>query len=359
MEPPRETISLLMTSIVGGLALTNGVTAIQQTLSSTGLEIPLYSIALFVVFVSVWLRFLPGNLSHIRKLERWPTTSVNTWLLDLSVITIEGMIIVFMAEPSVNSPDMFFYSLLVLLFLDIGWLASMIHGVRAKTRPEPQWWWLWINIPSIAVIVAFGIFNLTYPTFQILTSVAGLMIFAGVFVTCACVDIFKSVSDWYGRPRPSSVEQPERQEYEKKMQEAITEAKTSLSENGMPIGAVLVETGNTIARGHNRRLQDQNPMAHAEIECLKNAQLRKSYRDVTLFSTLMPCCLCAGAIVHCGIKRVVVGDAKNFEGARSFLEDCGVELIILDVKECKEMLSKYIKSNKRIWREDSGQTLSR
>jgi cytosine deaminase len=309
----------------------------------------------FIVFVSVWLRFIPGNLSHIRRIERWASSTVDVWLTDIAVITMECMILVFMARPSVNQPEQFFWALLSLLLIDVGWLAAMLYGTRKGTRPEPQWIWMWLNIPSIAVLVVFLIGNKTYPEYLALTGNYGIFVISITFVICAAIDIYKSSPDWFGRPRQCPVPKEENATYQKRMKEAIEEAEKSITEGGIPIGAVLVENGNVIGRGHNQRVQNEDPTAHAEIECLRNAGRRKDYRGTVLFSTLMPCCLCAGAIVQFGIEKVVVGECRNFKGARSFLDDHGVKIINLDVDECYDMLRKYIKTHPSIWKEDIAQ----
>lgn len=266
------------------------------------------------------------------------------------------MIIVFMATPSVTDPEVFLFALLGLLFLDMGWLAAMILGVRKGTRPEPQWTWLGLNIPSAAVVVIFLLMNILRPDILELTSTLSSIIIAIVFGSCAVYDIHKSASDWFGRPRHPELSNEQRKTYEKYMREAIKEAKKGLSENGIPIGAILLENATIIGRGYNRRVQDGNPMAHAEIECLKNTGRRQDYRGTTLFSTLMPCCLCAGAIIQFGVKEVVVGEARNFVGARNLLEASGVNVTDLDMDECFEMLSQYIRSNPNIWDEDIGKS---
>ena len=213
---------------------------------------------------------------------------------------------------------------------------------------------MWLNIPSAAIVVFLCLLNVLKNQDYPLTSEFSMGLALVVFVACAIIDIVKSASTWFGRPEQVCPSRREKQEYDKYMKEALDEAKTSLSENGIPIGAVLVEDGNVIGKGHNRRVQGNDPMAHAEVECLKNAKRRQSYEETTLYTTLMPCCLCAGAIVHCGIKKVVVGEAENFEGARTFLEDCGIKLIILDIDECKEILREYIQSHESVWNEDIG-----
>ncbi len=111
------------------------------------------------------------------------------------------------------------------------------------------------------------------------------------------------------------------------MQAAIKEAKKGLQEGGIPIGAVLVREGQIIGRGHNRRVQQNNPIMHAEIDCLQNAGRIGKYTNTTLYSTLMPCYLCAGAVVQFGIKKVVAGEAETFAGAQQFLKSNGVKVV--------------------------------
>lgn len=135
---------------------------------------------------------------------------------------------------------------------------------------------------------------------------------------------------------------------------ALDEAKASLREAGIPIGSVLVRHGEIIAKGHNRRIQDNDPLAHAEIVCLRNAGRIRVFHGLTLISTLMPCYLCAGAVVQFGISRVIAGESRNFEGARQFMEDHGVEVVDMDDQECVETLRSFITSNPDIWNEDIG-----
>jgi len=138
------------------------------------------------------------------------------------------------------------------------------------------------------------------------------------------------------------------------MQAAIAEARQGLHEGGIPIGAVLVQNDRIIGRGHNRRVQDDDPIIHAEIDCLQNAGRIGTYRTTILYSTLMPCYLCAGAVVQFGIPRVIAGESENFPGAREFLKEHGVEVIDLDSPECKEMMREFIAANPRLWNEDIG-----
>jgi cytosine deaminase len=139
------------------------------------------------------------------------------------------------------------------------------------------------------------------------------------------------------------------------MQAAIEEAKQGKSENGIPIGSVLVRDGKIIGRGHNKRVQDNDPIVHAEIDCLRNAGRIGHYRGTVLYSTLMPCYLCAGAVVQFGIKKVIAGESETFPGAREFMESHGVEVIDLDLEECKQLMRAFITENPELWNEDIGE----
>lgn len=138
------------------------------------------------------------------------------------------------------------------------------------------------------------------------------------------------------------------------MAAAIAEAKQGLQEGGIPIGSVLVKNGQIIGKGHNKRVQDSDPVTHAEIDCLRNAGRVGSYKDTTLYSTLMPCYLCAGAVVQFGIKKVIVGESKTFAGAKEFMESHQVEVIDLKLDECQQLMSEFIQNKPDVWNEDIG-----
>lgn len=136
---------------------------------------------------------------------------------------------------------------------------------------------------------------------------------------------------------------------------AIREAKKGLAEGGIPIGSALVRNGKLVAVGHNKRVQDNDPVTHAETDCLRNAGRLGSFRGCTLYSTLMPCYFCAGAAVQFGIKKVVVGESRNFPGAPEFMRSHGIEVIDLDLPECHEMMAKFIREHPKLWNEDIGE----
>ncbi len=138
------------------------------------------------------------------------------------------------------------------------------------------------------------------------------------------------------------------------MDAAISEAQQGRQEGGIPIGSILVKDGKIVGRGHNKRVQDGDPVTHAEIDCLRNAGRIGNYRGTILYSTLMPCYLCAGAVVQFGIKKVIAGESKTFPGAREFMVSHGVEVVDLNLDECEQMMRHFITTNPELWNEDIG-----
>jgi cytosine deaminase len=139
------------------------------------------------------------------------------------------------------------------------------------------------------------------------------------------------------------------------MQIAIDEAQLGRSQGSIPIGSALVKDGKLVASGHNKRVQEQNPILHGEMDCLNNAGRVGSYRNTVIYSTLMPCYMCAGTIVQFKIPKVIVGESRTFPGAADFMRSHGVEVIDLDLPECYDMMEKFIAENPELWNEDIGE----
>ena len=139
---------------------------------------------------------------------------------------------------------------------------------------------------------------------------------------------------------------------DKFMQIAIEEARKGQQEGGIPIGSVLVKDGQVVAQGHNKRVQENNPILHGEMDCLNNAGRIGSYRNTVIYSTLMPCFMCAGTIVQFKIPKVIVGESQTFSGAQEFMENHGVEVIDLNLPECVSMMEDFIREKPEIWNED-------
>ncbi len=143
---------------------------------------------------------------------------------------------------------------------------------------------------------------------------------------------------------------------DKFLEAAIEEAKLGLAEGGIPIGSVLVIDGEIVGRGHNRRVQNSSAILHAEMDCLENAGRLKAddYKRATLYSTLSPCDMCSGAVLLYGIKRVVVGENKTFQGPEEYVRSRGVEVSVVDDHDCQELMNSFIKSSPELWDEDIG-----
>lgn len=133
---------------------------------------------------------------------------------------------------------------------------------------------------------------------------------------------------------------------------AYEQALKSYQEGGLPIGAVMVEQGGIMAVGHNRRVQDGDPTAHGEMDCIRRAGRRSRYEEVTLYTTLSPCMMCSGTIVQFGIKRVVIGEDHNFPGNLDFLRSRGVEVLLLDDQVCIDLMQRFITERPELWDED-------
>lgn len=133
---------------------------------------------------------------------------------------------------------------------------------------------------------------------------------------------------------------------------AFEQAQKSLNEGGIPIGAVLVNDEKIIGRGHNQRVQKDNPILHGEMDCLQNAGRQKNYKGTTLYTTLSPCMMCSGTIVQFKIPKVVIGENLNFDGNIEFLKSRGVEVILLNDAVTIEMMKNFIDNNSVLWNED-------
>lgn len=141
------------------------------------------------------------------------------------------------------------------------------------------------------------------------------------------------------------------------MELAIAEAHAGLNEGGIPIGAVLAVDGTAIGRGHNQRVQRGSAVLHVEMDCLENAGRlpASTYRRATIYSTLSPCSMCTGAILLYGIPRVVVGEARTFQGPQHLLVEAGVEVTVLDDQRCVDLMQMFIANSPTLWNEDIGE----
>ncbi|MCD9187293.1 MAG: nucleoside deaminase [Pyrinomonadaceae bacterium] len=144
--------------------------------------------------------------------------------------------------------------------------------------------------------------------------------------------------------------------YQAMLEIAVEEAKLGLSEGGIPIGAALFDrNGNLLGRGHNRRIQENDPSVHGETDAFRKAGRQRSYKDKIMVTTLAPCWYCSGLVRQFNIGTVVVGESVNFQGGIDWLRENDVEVIDLNSAECVEMLKNYTDANPEIWNEDIGE----
>ncbi|MFJ9812708.1 nucleoside deaminase [Streptomyces sp. NPDC101158] len=136
---------------------------------------------------------------------------------------------------------------------------------------------------------------------------------------------------------------------------ALAEARAGLAEGGIPIGAALYGAdGVLLGRGHNRRVQDGDPSAHAETDAFRAAGRQRSYRGTTMVTTLSPCWYCSGLVRQFGISRLVVGEARTFHGGHDWLAEHGVEVLVLDDRECGSLMREFTEAHPALWNEDIG-----
>jgi len=139
------------------------------------------------------------------------------------------------------------------------------------------------------------------------------------------------------------------------LQIALEEARQGLTEGGIPIGAALFRNdGTLLGRGHNRRVQDDDPSSHGETDAFRNAGRQRSYRDTIMVTTLEPCWYCSGLVKQFGIGTVVVGESRTFKGGGDWLREQGINVIDLDDPECVQMMEEFIAARPELWNEDIG-----
>jgi cytosine deaminase len=149
--------------------------------------------------------------------------------------------------------------------------------------------------------------------------------------------------------------QTTRANHEQMLKIAIEEARQGLAEGGIPIGAALFDRqGTLLGRGHNRRIQENDPAIHGETDAFRRAGRQRTYRDKIMVTSLAPCWYCSGLVRQFGIPTVLIGESRNFHGGIDWLRENGVEVIDLDSSECIDLLAAYIRGNPAIWNEDIG-----
>jgi cytosine deaminase len=143
--------------------------------------------------------------------------------------------------------------------------------------------------------------------------------------------------------------------FEQMLEIAIDEARQGLAEGGIPIGAALFDSqGRLLGRGHNRRIQENDPSIHGETDAFRHAGRQRTYRDKIMVTTLAPCWYCSGLVRQFGIRTVVVGESVNFRGGIDWLRENGVRIVDLRSADCIDLLAAFIRQNPAVWNEDIG-----
>jgi creatinine deaminase len=139
------------------------------------------------------------------------------------------------------------------------------------------------------------------------------------------------------------------------MAEAIREAELSISQGGLPIGAVLTRDNKIIARGHNNRVQENNVILHGEMSCLRDAGVI-AFHDTVMYTTLSPCSMCAGAIGLFKLSLLVIGESVTFPGSKDILTQFGIPFIDLADQRSIDMMKSWrsVAANERLWQGDIG-----
>ena len=366
----RHLISEVLVAALVAVAYEQPVSVVITAVHNDG-GISTKSLALFVVFFLTVLRFFIGDILHLDEDElSEPRDDLADkgaearWFFDLAWIVLEFMILIFLGhlvslEESQHVSIGFFGLLIVLMAVDVSWICAMgimsCLGNKYKTHPlwglwrrttKTPWGWAMLN-------ASLGVALIWYVTATKISS-AALLVLVGINVVVFFVDVV--ILNYYMGRRAMSEDTSDAPQPQVGMTAAISQARSSEEEGGIPIGAALVDAdGTVIGAGHNLRVQEGVPVFHAEIACLAAVGRRRSYKDTTLYSTLMPCYMCAGAIIQFGIPSVIVGESANFAGAAALLAAHGVQVTRLEDEECIAMLRNFINTKPDVWYEDIGE----
>jgi cytosine/creatinine deaminase len=148
----------------------------------------------------------------------------------------------------------------------------------------------------------------------------------------------------------------DRVDYQSMLDIALDEARLGAAEGGVPIGAALFHrNGTLLGRGRNRRVQENDPSAHAETDAFRKAGRQRRYQDTVMVTTLAPCWYCSGLIIQFRIARIVIGESRTFRGGLDWLRERGVEIIEMDSSACVALLAGFVQRQPDVWLEDIGE----
>jgi creatinine deaminase len=365
----RRLVSQLLVAALFAVAYSETVGPVSKAFDDSGVN--LQSVAWLFIYMATVLRFFIGNILHLENRDLIAREGIFRWFWDLFFIVLQGVVLIFAGgvttiESSAQAEVSFTDYLVILYALDVIWLSSMrVMDALGRRWPRSMFGPMvrkgdlapleWAIVSLFLGMLLWGLdlvgnHPAAIPDWKLwlLLGVNALVFLHDV------VQIAYGIRD-PGATRRFLARSIERGGQGSGIDLAISAARHSADEGGIPIGSVLMdEEGQVLGVGHNRRIQEGNPVLHAEMDCLASASRRHDYAGTVLYSTLMPCYMCAGAIIQFGIPRVVVGESQNFKGAKKLLTKHGVEIVDLDDDACKEMLKRYILQNPQTWNEDIG-----
>ena len=382
----RRLVSQLLVAALFAVAYSETVGPVTDAFNQSGVN--LQSLAWMLIYMATVLRFFIGNILHLESPDLTGPDGAFRWFWDLFFIVLQGVVLIFAGavttiDRSAAAEISFTDYLLILYGLDVFWLTSIrlldwlgrrwprTFGSMVRRRDMAPFEWAVVNV--ILGLMIWGLDLAGHHPSPIPDGTLWILLIAN---GAAFLDDVVRIA--YGIREPeaanvSALAPPIRQygfwssgfvdsmrgreptDEDPGTSLAISSARQSLEEGGIPIGAALLDSeGRVLGVGHNRRLQKDSPILHAEMDCLANASRRHDYSGTTLYSTLMPCYMCAGAIIQFGIPRVVVGESENFSGAKDLLAKHEVEVVDLDDPVCKGLLGDFIVRNPQTWREDIG-----
>lgn len=385
----RRLVSQLLVAALFAVAYSEPVGPVTEAFDTSGVN--LQNVAWMAIYMATVLRFFIGNILHLEKRDLIASEGIFKWFFDLGFIVLQCVVLIFAGAvttiDSSSAAEVTFTDYLAILYaLDVIWLLSMqaldrlgrrwprsrLFGPMVRRDDMAPLQWAEVNIVLALMIGAMGLIGGhpdAIPDWKLWVLLAINAYAFGKDVVVIAYGIrepeaggtsplalpIKRPRSWSSRIASWVRRIRSDHDAQSGMDLATKSARESLSEGGIPIGAALLdEGGQVIGVGHNRRLQSDNPILHAEMDCLATASRRHDYAGTTLYSTLMPCYMCAGAVIQFGIPRVVVGESENFQGARDLLLEHGVEVVDLNDPVCKEMLKQFIQQNPESWHEDIG-----
>ena len=332
------------------------------------------------IFLAVTVRFFMGNFFHLSD-PQWEKTWSHAparmlYYVDFFFVLLESLAMILLGSYNAEHSNAFQLTgtLIVISAVDVLWICvqRVLKRIWVKSSPvQLSWAWLWLNLTTLALqgLVLYGFrAQALNSTILLELGIINWLAFAADIVLTSRMDPWKKENESSVEPEAPcdrrEVTKAIHLDDDRYMDLAYGQAKKSYDEGGCPIGAVLVEnaTGEIVGQGHNGLVQKGDPTLHGEMAALRAAGRTIDRHVTTLYTTLQPCFMCAGAIAQFGIPRVVIGDVKNAPNQETiqFLRLRGVEIVVLDptshpsAAACTALVTRFKSEKPSLWSEDWG-----